>query len=129
VFCRRQLAGLQDVVPQLRERGASIVGISVDDPQESVLLRAMLKLEFPLLSDDAGTVANAYGVLMAREEIAIPSVFVIAPTGAIAWRHVGETVPDRPTPQSVLEAIDGMSRRGRGADKRGARGHTAAKSP
>ena len=47
---------------------------------------------------------------MAREEIAIPSVFVITPAGTIAWRHVGETVPDRPTPQAVLEAIDGLSR-------------------
>jgi len=129
VFCRRQLAGLQDVVPQLRERGASIVGISVDDPQESVLLRAMLRLEFPLLSDEGGAIANAYGVLMAREEIAIPSVFVIAPTGAIAWRHVGETVPDRPTPQKVLEAIDGMSRRDRSARQNSARAPTASKSP
>ena len=110
MFCRRQLAGLQDIVPQLRERSASIVGISVDDPQESRLLRASLGLEFPLLFDDAGKVASLYGVLMAREEIAIPSVFVITPAGTIAWRHVGETVPDRPTPQAVLEAIDGLSR-------------------
>ncbi len=116
-------------MPQLRERGAAIVGISVDDPQESRLLRSSLKLEFPLLADEGGAVASAYGVLMAREEIAIPSVFVIAPTGAITWRHVGETVPDRPTPQAVLEAIDGMSRRGRGAGQKGAKGPPASKSP
>jgi thioredoxin-dependent peroxiredoxin len=102
------LAGLQEVMPQLRERGASMVGISVDDAQESRLFRAAAGLEFPLLSDEGGRVADAYGVLMAREEIAIPSVFVIAPAGTIAWRHVGETVPDRPTPEAVLAAIDAL---------------------
>ena len=108
MFCRRQLAGLQDVLPQLRERNASIVGISVDDPQESRMLRGMLKLEFPLLADDGGKVAEAYGVLMVREAIAIPSVFVVAPDGRITWRHVGETVPDRPTPEKVLMALDAL---------------------
>lgn len=106
-------------MPQLRERGASMVGISVDDPAESRLLRSSLKLEFPLLTDEGGAVAGAYGVLMVREEIAIPSVFVVGPTGGIAWRHVGETVPDRPTPQAVVEAIDALARGGRGADRKG----------
>lgn len=104
------MAGLQEVLPQLRERGASIVGISVDDPQESRMLRGTLKLQFPLLADDGGAVANAYGVLMAREAIAIPSVFVIAPDGRITWRHVGETVPDRPTPEVVLAELAAIPR-------------------
>jgi peroxiredoxin len=104
------LAGLQEIVPQLRERGATLLGISVDEAAESQMLRASQHLEFPLLTDEAGAVASAYGVLMAREEIAIPSVFVIAPAGTIAWRHVGETVPDRPTPEAVLAAIDGLER-------------------
>ena len=61
MFCRRQLAGLQDIVPQLRERSATIVGISVDDPQESRMLRSSLGLEFPLLFDDAAHGVEAHG--------------------------------------------------------------------
>ena len=97
-------------MPKLRERSAAMVAISVDDPQESRLFRASAGLEFPLLTDDGGRVASLYGVLMTREEIAIPSVFVIAPAGTIAWRHIGETVPDRPTPEAVLAAIDALKR-------------------
>lgn len=52
--------------------------------------------------------ANAYGVQMNGMPLAIPSVFVIGQDRTIHWKHVGETVPDRPTADAVLEVVDGM---------------------
>lgn len=101
------MAGLQQRLPDIRERSASLVGISTDEAPESRFLRAQLKLEFPLLHDESARVADAYGVRMRIEELAIPSVFVIDRDGAIAWRHIGEYVPDRPTPDAVLAALAG----------------------
>lgn len=101
------MAGLQKIAKQLEAKGATIVGISVDEAPESKMLRATLNLTFPLLHDDDANVAAAFGVRMLGESMAIPSVFVVTEDGEIAWRHVGEYVPDRPTPDSVLEAIDG----------------------
>jgi peroxiredoxin len=101
------LAGLQKILPQLTAKGATIVGISVDEAPESRMLRGTLKLEFPLLHDEDARVASAYGVRMLGESMAIPSLFVVTHDGTIVWRHIGEYVPDRPTPESVLEAIDG----------------------
>lgn len=75
------------------------------------MLRGALKLDFPLLSDADAELAAAYGVRMATGSLAIPSVFVVAPDQSIVWRHVGEYVPDRPTPTAVLEAIDGARAR------------------
>lgn len=40
---------------------------------------------------------------MLGEELAIPSTFVVRQDGTIAWRHVGETVPDRPPVDVVRE--------------------------
>jgi peroxiredoxin len=99
------LAGLQTILPQLRANNATVVGISTDEVPESRMLRAALGLEFPLLVDDGAEVAAAYGVRMRGESLAIPAVFVVTPDRKIAWRHVGENVPDRPTPQVVLEAV------------------------
>ncbi len=102
------MAGLQAALPELRERAASLVGISTDEAPESRLMARQLGLTFPLLHDEAAVVADSYGVRMSIEELAIPSVFVIAKDGTIAWRHVGEYVPDRPTPEKVLGAIDAI---------------------
>jgi peroxiredoxin len=99
---------MQRALPQLEQRATSLVGISVDEASASRLLTQRLGLGFPLLHDEAGRVADSYGVRMATEAFAIPSVFVIAPDGTIAWRHVGETVPDRPAPDAVLAAIDAL---------------------
>lgn len=82
------------------------MGISVDEAAESQLLRRALGLQFALLHDEDAEIAAAYGVRMVGESMAIPSVFVVTPGGAIVWRHVGETVPDRPAPDAVLAAID-----------------------
>lgn len=100
------MAGLQKILPELRTHGAAVVGISVDEAPESKMLRAAQKLEFPLLQDADAKIAAAYGVRMKGESMAIPSVFVVAQDGAIVWRHVGEYVPDRPTPEAVLDAVD-----------------------
>ncbi len=53
-------------------------------------------------------VAGLYGVAMKDMPIAIPAVFVIGQDRAIHFKYVGETVPDRPTVESVLETLDNM---------------------
>ena len=99
------MAGLQQRIAEIRARSATLVAISTDEAPESRFLKLQLRLDFPLLHDEAARVADAYGVRMAIEELAIPSVFVVDRDGAIAWRHVGEYVPDRPTPDAVLAAL------------------------
>ena len=41
--------------------------------------------------------------------LAIPAVFVIAPDRTIHYKYVGETVPDRPTVDVVLETLDAIA--------------------
>lgn len=69
------------------------------------MLARKLGIEFPLLSDPQAQVAQAYGVAMLGEELAIPATFVVRGDGTIAWRHVGETVPDRPPVDVVREQV------------------------
>jgi hypothetical protein len=44
---------------------------------------------------------------MAGRAIALPATFVLAArSGKIVYRHIGETIFDRPAVQSILEAVD-----------------------
>lgn len=78
------------------------MGISVDPREDSVALNAKLGLHFPLLSDADLRIAAAYGVAMEGRDIAVPAVFVVARDGTITWKHVGESITDRPPAVLVL---------------------------
>ena len=63
---------------------------------------------FPILSDSDRATINAYDVLAANN-IARPSTFIIDKNGIIRWKYIGST-GDRPEPETVLQelkAIDG----------------------
>lgn|SRR5690606_30899319 len=85
--------------------GVRVVAISADSAADSRALRERLGLPFPLLSDPDAAVAAAYGVAMKRQDIAIPSTFVVLPDRTIAWSYVGENASDRPQAELVLEQL------------------------
>lgn len=91
--------------PELERLGASLAAISVDDAATSRELVADKALGFPLLSDPEREVISAWGVAMDGEPIAVPATFVVRPDRTIAWRHVGETMMDRPQSQVVLGVV------------------------
>lgn len=84
------------VQAELAAEGIGLAAISVDEPADSKKLAERLGVEFPLLSDPGATVTAAYGVKMQDEVLAVPATFVIRPDRTIAWKYVGDTVPDRP---------------------------------
>jgi peroxiredoxin len=63
-------------------------------------------IAYPLLSDADLRVALNYGVAMKGEDIAVPSVFIVLPDRRIFWKHVGESVADRPSDQDLIAKVD-----------------------
>ena len=90
---------------ELTALGAAIVGISVDSVEDSARLAEQLELGFPLASDPRREAITAYGVAMEGEPLAVPATFVVRPDRTIAWRHVGETMTDRPASAHVLDVV------------------------
>lgn len=86
----------------LAAQGVGLAAISVDDPADSRALAERLSLPFPLLSDPEARVIASYGVQMQGQTMAVPATFVVRPDRTIAWRYVGDAVPDRP-PLDVVE--------------------------
>jgi len=59
--CTKQACAIQDLGPQIRDVGVTVIGISPDPPEKLAKFRAKYSLEFLLLSDPDHTVAEAYG--------------------------------------------------------------------
>ena len=83
-----------------------LVAISADDIDESKRFAKEGRLSFPLLSDSNLLVAEAYGVAMKGDDIAIPATIVISPAGVITYKKVGETQIDRADVDVVLAEVD-----------------------
>ncbi len=107
MICRRQLGQLQELLPQIKERSATLWAISADTLPDSQELAQRLKLSFPLASDPELRAIRQYGVEMAGTPIAVPATFVLRPgDGEIVYRYVGETLFDRPARAAILAALE-----------------------
>lgn len=85
------------------------MAISVDSMEDSVAFASKLSITFPLLHDAGLKTALAYGVAMEGDEIAVPAVFIVSRDLRIVYRHVGESIVDRPSAESLLDELDKLS--------------------
>ena len=66
-----------------------------------------LKLTYPLAVDPELRIIRQFGVEMADRPIAVPATFVLrAGDGQIVYRHIGESIFDRPAAAAILAALD-----------------------
>lgn len=61
-FCVGQLEAMNAIVPQLHQRGASLIAISPQTVHQNSLMADQHKLRFPLLSDAGSKVARLFGL-------------------------------------------------------------------
>jgi peroxiredoxin len=81
--CTLEMRSLNASLPQFKEMGVQVFGISVQDVKSKREFCDKEGLQFPLLADVGGKVARQYGVL-APAGIAQRVTFIIAPNGQIA---------------------------------------------
>lgn len=94
----------------LRERKVSVVGVSTDSIEDSLIFARKYAVEFPLCADADLAVSDSYGVAQAGMSLSIPAMFAVRPDGAIVWRHVGETMSDHPPQTQILQATASFDR-------------------
>lgn len=109
-FCKRLLRQVQKRLAAIRERGAHLVAIAIDPPELSQALAAVLKLEFPLLSDPDSKVIDAYGVRNelpgAPPGIPHPATFVIDGQGVVRFAKVSRDPRLRTSPELIVGELD-----------------------
>ena len=87
--CTDQMNVYQEVLPQIEERGAMLVGISVDGAFSHKAFREHLGVSMPLLADfhPKGEVAKAYGVFVEDYGVAGRALVMVDPEGVVKWAH------------------------------------------
>jgi peroxiredoxin len=104
--CQYQFGELQKHKQDFVDRGVNVIGISSDDPGDLETLRAKVGLTFELYSDAGLVVIQKWGVEDFGNSIARPATFLVHPGGSISFQRVGEKPDDRPSVQTILDAID-----------------------
>ncbi len=97
--CTKQACGIRDAWAEFESRGATVLGISPDDPRSHTKFRKKYGLPFTLLADEDHAVAEAYGVwvekkLLGKTYMGVErSTFVIDADGNVA-RVMRRVKPD-----------------------------------
>jgi|AntAceMinimDraft_5_1070358.scaffolds.fasta_scaffold08363_4 peroxiredoxin Q/BCP len=60
--CTNQACGFQKRLSEIKHAGMTVVGVSGDSPENHQLFKTAHSLKFPLLADEDGKVAQAFGV-------------------------------------------------------------------
>jgi peroxiredoxin Q/BCP len=84
--CTTEACAFRDDYLVLRDLGAQVFGVSLDDTESHARFAEKHGLPFPLLSDAAGEVAREYGALFALGPLRFAKrhSFIIDPDGRIA---------------------------------------------
>ena len=87
VTCVKEMPHLITLYEDLAPQGLEIVGIamSYDPPNQVLEMSKRKKIPYPIALDIDGSVANAFGKI-----VATPTTFLIAPDGTIVKRRIGE---------------------------------------
>jgi peroxiredoxin len=128
-YCNLELQALQEALPEITARGASLVAISPQTAPNSRKSQRDNKLGFPILSDVRSEVANAFGIRFALPPdlidvyagfgndltkinddpawvLPMPARYVIGTDGIIAYSEVNPDYTQRPDPGELLPVLD-----------------------
>jgi peroxiredoxin len=108
--CTDQLSVYQEVLGELEERGAKLLGISVDGAFCHRAFRGHLNLEFPLLADfhPKGEVAKAYGVWSDEYGVSGRALVMVGPDGIVTWSYQSPPL-EVPGANLIFDALDQRS--------------------
>jgi len=132
-YCNIELQALEAVAGEIRARGASLVAISQQTPPNSRKSQYQNKLSYPILTDQGGELAVAYGIRWDVPEnlqevfknfgldlptahgdrkwtLPMPGRYVIGTDGIIAYAEVNPDYTRRPEPSDLLPTLDRLKR-------------------
>lgn len=104
---------LQETSDEIVAAGGSLVALSVDRPEDTQeLLRQLADdgdpLSFPVVCDPSRKAIKALGVFDAEHDIALPAILILDSQGRVRWKHVSESVMDRPEEEALVKALEAL---------------------
>jgi peroxiredoxin len=123
------LQAYQDILPEIKGLGASMVAISPQTPEYSLSMAEKHQLGFEVLSDAGNRVARQYGLVFSLAEplrllykekfgvdlkeynadksydLPMPGTFIVAPDGIIRYAFVDPDYTLRLEPGEILKSL------------------------
>lgn len=108
--CGDQMTLYNEVLPDFRDYGAELLGISVDGVWCHAAFARHKNLHFPLLSDfePKGAVSRLYGAYDARAGTSARALFVLDGEGVIRWSYLSPTGVN-PGADGILNALERLA--------------------
>jgi peroxiredoxin len=127
-YCNLELKAFQQVLPEIKAAGASLVAISPEKPDDTISTAEKNALDFEVLSDIGQQVGRAFGLVYSfddelkwayrnfgldipakngADEWALPisATYVIDRDGVIVYAYTDADYRDRADPRDVLAAL------------------------
>jgi peroxiredoxin len=106
--CSDQLSIYQEVLPEIENRGASLVGVSVDSAYCHRAFREHLNLTIPLLADfhPKGAMSRLYGAFQEDRGTNNRSLVLVGEDGIVRWSHATASVKEIPGANLIFDALD-----------------------
>ena len=108
--CGDELALFNELLPDFRQHGAELLGVSVDGVWCHMAFAEHRNLHMPLLSDfePKGAVARQYGAYRAQDGTSERALFLIDGEGIIRWSYCSP-VGVNPGADGVLSALESLT--------------------
>jgi len=125
-YCSKQLAGLQEALPDLRKMGYQLIAIGTDDPAHLSVTAGKEKLDYTLLSDADLAVSKRFGLAYKapasydrilpqasggknRDKLLpVPSVFILDRKGIIQFEYINPDFTQRLRPDLLKAAAKAL---------------------
>jgi peroxiredoxin len=120
--CGDQVALYNEILPDFREYGAELIGISVDGVWCHAAFARDRNLHFTLLSDfePKGAVSRAYGAYREKEGISERALFVLDGDGIIRWSFLSP-IDVNPGADGILNALESLGGKSASAESKSVR--------
>ena len=105
--CTDQLNVYQEVLSELEERGATLIGISIDSAFAHKAFQGHLGVAIPLLADfhPKGEVAREYGVYNEKHGVTNRALVMIGPDGKVLWSYKSPSPLEIPGANLIFDAL------------------------
>jgi thioredoxin-dependent peroxiredoxin len=107
--CTKQACGLRDRIGDLKKENVEVIGVSFDSAESHQKFIAKHNLNFPLLADTDGKIADKYGARMPDRPMARRVSFLIGKDGII--KHITD---DRSADKHLAEMSEAVAKLGKG---------------
>ena len=109
--CTDQLSIYQEVLPDIRSKGAALYGVSVDNAFSLKAFQESLGIEISLLADfhPKGEVSAAYGAYLPKRGVSTRALVMIGPDLVVRWAHQPASPLEIPGANLIFDALDAVA--------------------